>query len=111
MNADKSDQPEVPGGRRGGMMVSKMIIEQRDNQLVVEIFRKNRDGEDVSSKATYALDGKKCKNDSNWETRESIDNWSKDGKMLAIESTMTMSRCDRSSRWNPLKNGNWIRMS
>lgn len=95
LNAEKSDQPEVPGGRRGGMIASKMIIEQKDNQLVVEIFRKNRDGEDVSTKATYTLDGKKCKNDTNWGTRESTVIWSKDGKMLIIESTMKMSRGDR----------------
>lgn len=95
LNADKSTQPEGPGGRRGGMMASKMTIEQKDNQLIVESVRKNRDGEDVSTKATYTLDGKKCKNDSNWGTRESIVNWSKDGKMLIIDSTMKMSRGDR----------------
>jgi len=77
------------------MLASKMMIEQKDNQLVVETFRKNRDGEDVSTKATYTLDGKKCKNDSNWGTRESTANWSKDAKMLIIESTRNMSRGDR----------------
>jgi hypothetical protein len=95
LNADKSDQPEGPGGRRGGMMASKMIIEQKENQLIVETVRKNRDGEDVTTKSTYTLDGKKCKNDTNWGTRESTVNWSKDGKTLIIESTMKMSRGDR----------------
>ena len=95
LNADKSTQPEGPGGRRGGMMASKMTIEQKDNQLIIESVRKNRDGEDVSTKATYTLDGKKCKNDTNFGTRESTANWSKDGKMLTIESTMNMSRGDR----------------
>ncbi len=95
LNADKSTQPEGQGSRRGGMMASKMTIEQKDNQMIVESIRKNRDGEDVSTKATYTLDDKKCKNDTNFGTRESTANWSKDGKMLTIESTMTMSRGDR----------------
>lgn len=95
LNAAKSDQPEGPGGRRGPMMPSKMIVEQKENQLIVEVFRKNREGQDVTDKSTYTLDGKKCKNDSNWGTRESKVNWSKDGKTLIIESTMTISRGDR----------------
>lgn len=95
LNADKSDQPEGPGGRRGPMAPSKLIVEQKENQLVVETFRKNREGQDVTDKSTYTLDGKKCKNDTNWGTRESTVNWSKDGKTLIIESTMKMSRGDR----------------
>jgi hypothetical protein len=104
LNVEKSDQGGdrggARGGRRGGMMAAKMNIEQKDNQLVVESFRKNRDGEDVSTKATYTLDGKKCKNDTNFGTRESTANWSKDGKMLTIESTMNMSRGDREFTMN-----------
>ena len=99
LNAEKSnqggEQSSERGGRRGGMMASKMNIEQKDNQLVVESFRKNRQGEEVSTKATYTLDGKTSKNDTNFGTRESTSNWSKDGKMLTIESTMNMSRGDR----------------
>lgn len=110
LNADKSDQPEGPGGRRGGMMAAKMIIEQKDKQLVVETFRKNRDGEDVSNKSTYTLDGKKCKNESTWGVRELTVTWSKDGNMLIIESTMKMSRGDRdftmesTEKWSMDKN-------
>jgi hypothetical protein len=95
LNAEKSNQGTEQGGRRGSMMASKMTIEQKDNQLIVDSVRKNRDGEDVSTKATYTLDGKKCKNDTNFGTRESTANWSKDGKMLTIESTMNVSRGDR----------------
>ncbi len=95
LNVDKSDQPEGPGGRRGGMMPSKMVIEQKENQLVVETVRKNRDGQEVTVKSTYTLDGKKCKNETNWGIRESKLNWSKDGKTLIIESIMKMSRGDR----------------
>ncbi len=65
LNAEKSDQPERPGGRRRGMLASKMLIEQKDGKLVVETFRKNREGEEISTKSTYTLNGKKCKNDLN----------------------------------------------
>ena len=43
----------------------------------------------------YTLDGKKSKNDLNFGTQESVAKWSKDGKMLVIESTMDISRGDR----------------
>jgi hypothetical protein len=108
-NAEKSDMGGPRGGDRGadrggeregrrggmGMAGSKMTIEQKDNELVVEMLRQNRDGEEFSMKSTYTLDGKKSKNDSNFGTRISVARWSKDGKMLTIESTMTMFREDR----------------
>jgi len=109
LNAEKSDmggdrsgqRGRERGGRRGGgMLASKMIIEQQDNKLIVETFRKNRDGEDISTKLTYTLDGKKCKNDLNFGTQESVAKWSRDGKMLTIESTMNMSRGDREFTMN-----------
>lgn len=121
LNAEKSNQGGEQGGerggRRGGTMVSKMNIEQKDNQLVVESIRKNRDGEEFSTKAIYTLDGKKCKNDTNFGTRESTANWSKDGKMLTIESTMNMSRGDReitmksTEKWSLDKNVLTIEMT
>jgi len=77
------------------MLASKMIVEQQDNKLVVETFRKNREGEDVSMKLTYNLNGKKSNNDLFFGSQESVASWSKDGKMLIIESTMNMSRGDR----------------
>jgi len=96
INADKSDLGSDRGGRRGrGMAAFKMVVEQKDNKLVVETFRKNRDDEEVSTKLTYTLDGKKCKNDLNFGSQESVLKWSKDGKTLIIESTRTMSRGDR----------------
>lgn len=95
LNADKSDLGGGRGGRRGGMAVSKMLVEQKDEKLIVENFRQNRDGEDVSTKLTYTLDGKKCKNELNFGTQESVVKWTKDGKTLTIESTMSMSRGDR----------------
>lgn len=110
LNADKSDLGGPPGrersadrgdrqreGRRGGMRMgaSKMIVEQKENELLVETFLQNREGEEFSIKSTYTLDGKKSKNDSNFGTRISTAKWSKDGKTLTIESTMTVFREDR----------------
>jgi len=78
-----------------GMGASKMIVAQQGSKLDVETFRKNRDGEDVSTKLTYNLNGKTSKNDLNFGTQESIAKWSKDGKTLIIESIMNMSRGDK----------------
>ena len=97
LNADKSEQGGGGGrgGRRGGRMSSKMIVTQEDNKLVVEAFRQNRDGDEVSTVSTYTLDGKECENETNFGTSVSVAEWSKDGKILTISSTMTMSRGDR----------------
>lgn len=94
LNADKSENGG--GGRRGGgMSASKMIVEQKSDKLIVESFRKNRNGDDVSTKNTYTLDGKKCKNKGNFGMSESVIKWENGGKMLTIESTMHFSRGDR----------------
>jgi len=105
LNAEKSEMGDMRGGerskeregRRGGMGMgaSKMIVEQKENELLVETLRQNPDGEEFSIKSTYTLDGKKSKNDSNFGTRVSTAKWSKDGKTLTISSTMTMFRDDR----------------
>jgi len=95
LNADKSDLGGGRGGSRGFRGNSKMVVEQKDNKLIVETFRKNRDGEEVSNKNTYTLDGKESKNDSNFGTQVSTANWAKDGKSLTIKSSRTFSRGDR----------------
>ena len=95
LNADKSDLGTSSGGRRRSMAASKMVVEQEDNKLVVEAFRTNRDGEEVSMVTTYTLDGKECKNESDNRTMVSVAQWSEEGKMLTISSTITMSRGDR----------------
>jgi len=94
LNKDKSDFGDS-GGRRRGRAATKLVIEQQDNKLVVESFRQNRDGEEVSRKLTFTLDGKKNKNDMNFGEQVATAKWSKDGKTLTIESTITMSRGDR----------------
>ena len=72
-----------------------MIVTQKDNKLTVETFRVNRDGDEVSTVAAYTLDGEKSKNDTEYSTRVSTAKWEKDGTVLVISSTMTMSRGDR----------------
>ncbi len=95
LNTDKSDLGRGPRGRGGGMSPSKLIIEQKENQLVVKAFRKNRSGEDVTTESTYALDGKKSENKRGFGKQVSVTEWSEDGQTLKISSTMTMSRGDR----------------
>jgi len=94
LNKDKSELGDT-GGRRRGRAATKLVIEQKDNKLVVESFRLNRDGEEASRKLTYTLDGKESKNEMNFGDQVATANWSKDGKTLTIESTMTISRGDR----------------
>ncbi len=96
LNSEKSEFGESFGrGRGSGMAADKMIIEQKEKELVVESFRKNRNGEDISTKLTYRLDGKKSKNDLAFGEQVSVAKWSKDGKTLIIESTMEISRRNR----------------
>lgn len=94
LNEDKSDLGGSPSGRRS-MIASKMVVEQKDDKFVVEAFRTNRDGEEVSNVSTYTLDGKECTNTNNFMTSVSVAKWSEDGETLTISSTITMSRGDR----------------
>ena len=101
MNADKSEFGGGGGGGRGGRGgrgfggSSKMVVEQKENLLTVETFRTNRDGEEMSTVSKYTLDGKECDNSTERRTETSTATWSKDGKKLVIESTMTMYRQDQ----------------
>ncbi len=92
LNEDKSDLGGGTSGRGRRMIVSKMVVEQKDNKLVVEAFRTNRDGEEVSTASTYTLDGKECTNTTEFSTSVSVAEWSEDGKTLTISSTITFSR-------------------
>ena len=90
LNTDKSDMGG--GGRGRGRGATKMIVKQEDNKLEVESFRQNRDGEEVSTVSNYTLDGKECENEARGGTNLSVVEWSKDGKILTIESESTFSR-------------------
>ena len=95
LNEDKSELGGGPGGRRRGMRASKLVVEQKEGKLVVEAFRTNRDGEEVSDVSTYTLDGKECTNSNEFMKSVSVAEWSEDGKKLTISSTTTFSRRDR----------------
>jgi len=85
-----------PAGGRGGMMnASKMIITQEANKLTVNTIRQGFDGNEMSMVSTYTLDGKTSTNASDFGTTTSVANWSNDGKILTIKSSMTMSRGDQ----------------
>ncbi len=95
LNKENSDLPEGRGGRRGGMVATKRTVLQEENLLTVQSFRQNRDGEEVSTELKYTLDGKERENTSNRGTQVSTAEWSSEGDLLTISSTMTMSRGDR----------------
>jgi len=95
LNTDKSD---MGGGGRGGRGMrggSKMIVSMEENKLIVETFRQNRDGEEVSNTETYILDGKEHEIKSEYGSNQSTASWSKDGSSITIKSTRHMSRGDR----------------
>lgn len=89
-------RPQGPGGpgARGGRVASKMIVQQDNNKLVVESFRKNREGAETSTVATYTLDGKKCENKVMDRVSVSTAEWSEDGKSLIIQTEMSFTRGD-----------------
>ena len=95
LNEDKSDLGGGPGGRRRGMSASKVVVEQKDNKLIVETFWTNRAGEEVSNVSTYTLDGKECTNSNEFMKSVSVAEWAEDGKTLTISSTTTFSRRGR----------------
>lgn len=95
LDKENSDLPEGRGGRRGGMVATKMIVQHEENLLTVEGFRQNRDGEEVSIQFKYTLDGEECENASNFGTQVSTAEWSSDDELLTISSTMTISRGER----------------
>lgn len=89
LNEVKSPTPEN-GFRMGA---TKMIATQDDQKLSLERTYKGRDGEDVTSKEVFTLDGKECEN-LFFQTmkRKSIATWSADGKVLIINSVTLFER-------------------
>lgn len=98
LNANKS---EMGGGGRSGRRGrmggagSKMVVEHKDNKLVVVSYRTNRDGEEITTETTYTLNGEKVESETNFGTQVAEAKWSKDGKTITIYSERTMSRGDR----------------
>ena len=97
LNADKSNQGgggEGRGSRGGGrgMGASKMVIQHDGDKFIVESFRQNRDGDEIATKVTYTLDGKKVKSENERGSSVSVAKWGKDGKTVTIISERTMGR-------------------
>ena len=84
LNADKSELGSGGRGGRGGgrggrgMSALKMVVEQKDNKLIVETFRQGRDGNEMSTKVTYNLDGKRGKNDTGRGEMIYVAKWEKE---------------------------------
>jgi hypothetical protein len=91
-NAGKSQAGE---SRRAP--ASKIVATQDAAALIVERTAKDRDGNDVVTKAKYTLDGKESENSApgfggqNMVTKSTAV-WSTDGKSLVINSTATFDR-------------------
>lgn len=106
MNADKSEMGDFGGGRggrggRGGGEPRPMVVEMKDNKLIVTTTRPSRDGGDMTSVMTYTLDGKECENEGfRGSTSVSIATWAKDGKMITIQTETNMSFGDRDMTMN-----------
>jgi hypothetical protein len=95
LNESKSELGEQNGpggGRFRGFNAGKMTITQTEDQMVIERTMKNRDGEDVTNKETYTLDGKECVNESRGGEKTTVCKWSADGKTLTMESLRVINR-------------------
>lgn len=81
------------GEGRFRMPASKLTVTQDDNTLNMEKLGKGRDGEDVTTKEKYTLDGKVSENAGFMNSvKKSILTWAADNKALTITSTTTMER-------------------
>jgi hypothetical protein len=76
-----SDNPRMGGGN--------FIAVQEANLLSVERTRTNRDGENITTKMKYTLDGKESINTSPRGDSKSVASWSADGKTLNISTART----------------------
>lgn len=77
----------------GGYGAAKMLnISQEGNVLSVVRTQTNRDGEEMTVTLKYTLDGKECDNSNNRRTSKSVASWSKDGKVLTINTTSVSER-------------------
>jgi hypothetical protein len=81
------------GESRFRMPASKITITQDDNTLNMEKLAKGRDGEDVTMKEKYTLDGKVSENTGFMNSvKKSTISWSADNKILTVSSTTVMER-------------------
>lgn len=75
------------------MGATKMTATQDEQKLSIDRTYKGRDGEDVTSKEVFTLDGTSCENTFFQSMkRKSVATWSADGKVLTISSTTLFER-------------------
>jgi hypothetical protein len=96
LNATKSDmgQPPQGQGQGGGMRMGggDFTATQEANLLTVERTRTGQDGQAVTTKSLYTLDGKVSVNTTARGESKSTATWSADGKSLTIVTTRTVER-------------------
>lgn len=81
------------GENRFRMPASKLTIAQDENTLNIERQVKGRDGQDMTMKEKYTLDGKVSENTGFMNSvKKSTVAWSADNKTLTITSTTVMER-------------------
>ena len=96
LNATKSDmgQPPQGQGQGGGMRMGggEFTATQEANLLTVERTRTGQDGQAVTTKSLYTLDGKVSVNTTARGESKSTATWSVDGKSLTIVTTRSFER-------------------
>jgi hypothetical protein len=101
LNATKSDmgQPPQGQGQGGGMRMGggEFTATQEANLLTVERTRTGQDGQAVTTKSLYTLDGKVSVNTTARGESKSTATWSADGKSLTIVTTRTVERDGQST--------------
>ncbi len=89
LNNEKSDL----GEGRFRRAAAKLTIQQEGNNLSIERLSRRQSGEEFVTTEKLTLDGKECENTTFGDrVRKSIANWSEDGKVLTITSTMVFER-------------------
>ena len=96
LNATKSDmgQPPQGQGQGGGMRMGggDFTATQEANLLTVERTRTGQDGQAVTTKSLYTLDGKVSVNTTARGESKSTATWAADGKSLTILTTRSFER-------------------
>ncbi len=87
LNEDKSDVGESRFGPSKTLKVA-----QDENSLVLERTRTGREGQEMTIKEEYTLDGKEQLSDNERGTTRTTASWSEDGKTLYLNSHRKMTR-------------------
>jgi hypothetical protein len=92
LNSEKSELGDGPGAR---MAVKKMVVEQKKETIKIESTRTGRDGGDRTNTQEMTLDGKDCKQESQWG--EAVSNATLSEDVLVIKTKRTFERDGQSN--------------